>query len=52
MAPHSDLMPFDFFLWGYVKDQVYSQRVNMLDELKAWINAAIVHVTKDMLEHV
>jgi hypothetical protein len=26
--PHSrDFMPLDVFLWGYVKDQVYSQRV-------------------------
>jgi hypothetical protein len=33
--PHSpDHMPLDFFLWGYVKDQVYSQRMNTLGKLK------------------
>jgi hypothetical protein len=40
------------FLWGYMKDQLHSQRVNMLDELEAWITAAIANVTKDMLQLV
>jgi hypothetical protein len=40
------------FSWGYVKCQVFSQRVNTLDELKAWITAAIANVTKDMLQRV
>jgi hypothetical protein len=35
-----------------VKDLVYSQPKNTLDELKAWITAAILNVTKDMLQHV
>jgi hypothetical protein len=39
-----------FFLWSYAKDQVYSQRVNTLDELKARIIAAIVDITKGMLQ--
>jgi hypothetical protein len=30
-----DLVPLDFFLWGYVMEQTYRQRVNMLHELKA-----------------
>jgi hypothetical protein len=34
----------------YVKDQVYSQSVNMVDELKAWITAAIANVSEYMLE--
>jgi hypothetical protein len=45
-------MPTAFFLWGYVKDQVYSKKVNMLDELKAWITAEIADVTKAMLQSV
>jgi hypothetical protein len=45
-------MPIDFFLWGYVKDQVYSKKVNMLDNLKAWITAEIANVTKGMLQSV
>jgi hypothetical protein len=44
-----DLTPLDFFLWGYVKDQVNRQRVNMLDELKAWITAEMANVIKAML---
>jgi hypothetical protein len=39
-----DLQPLDFSHWGCVKDQVYSQRVNMLDELKAWITTATANV--------
>jgi hypothetical protein len=47
-----DLTPLDFFLWGCTNDQVYSQRANALDELKARITAAIANVTKDMLQRV
>jgi hypothetical protein len=39
-----DLTPSDFFLWGCVKDQVYSQRVNTLGEVKAWITAVTENV--------
>jgi hypothetical protein len=41
-----------FFLWGYVKDYVYSQRVNLLDELKVQITAANVDITKDIWQEV
>jgi hypothetical protein len=30
-----DLMPFDRLLQGYVKDQVHSQGVTVMNELKA-----------------
>jgi hypothetical protein len=40
---------FGGFLWGYVKDQVYNHRVNMLDKLKPRVTVAIANVTKDML---
>jgi hypothetical protein len=31
--PHPpDLTPLDFLLQGYIEDQVYSQRVNMLED--------------------
>jgi hypothetical protein len=40
------------FLWGYVKAQTYSQRVNTLYELNALITAAIANITKDMLQHI
>lgn len=41
MAPGSpDLRSLDYFLYVYVKDQVQSQRMNTLDELKARITTA------------
>jgi hypothetical protein len=40
---------FFFLVWGYVKDQVCSQRVNTMDVLKALITAALGYVTNDML---
>jgi hypothetical protein len=41
----SDLMLSNIFLLICVKDQVYSQRVNTLGELKAWITTATKNVT-------
>ena len=46
------MTPLDFFLWGYVKHQVYSTRVIDLDDLKARIRAAITTVDIDMLRKV
>jgi hypothetical protein len=40
----------DFFLYVYVKAQVYCHRVNTLDELKARITAVTLNVTTDMLQ--
>jgi hypothetical protein len=42
-------MLLDSLLWGYVKNQVYSQRVNMLDEFKAQITAANADITKGIV---
>ena len=36
-ARSPDLTPMDFFVWGWVKDQVYRQPVDSLDELKVRI---------------
>jgi hypothetical protein len=48
-----DAAPCDFFLWGYVKDQVYVPTLpaSML-ELKVRIRTAIGTVTADMLQTV
>jgi hypothetical protein len=43
-----DLTPVDFLLLDCVKHQVYSHRVNMLDELKAQLTVANADVTKDI----
>ncbi|KFM67160.1 hypothetical protein X975_05885, partial [Stegodyphus mimosarum] len=44
-----DITPLDFFLWGFVKDNVYGRRVSNMDDLKARITTAIVAVDADML---
>lgn len=48
----SDLTPVDFFHLDCVKDQVYSQRVNTVDELEVRVTVAIAHVTDDVLQCV
>jgi len=43
----------DFFLWGYVKDQVYVPPLPAsIPELKVRIRTAIVTITADMLQTV
>ena len=40
--PYSpDLNPLNFFLWGYLKDSVYTDKTNYIEELK---NAIIRHI--------
>jgi hypothetical protein len=43
---------FGLSLWGYVKDQVYSLGVIMLEALKARTTVATADITKDMLQLV
>jgi hypothetical protein len=46
-----DATPCDFFVWGYVKDQVYVPPLPAsIPELKVWIRTAIETITADMLE--
>jgi len=48
-----DLTVCDFFLWGFVKDNVYVPLLpKTLPELPERINTAIVNVIQDMLERV
>ena len=47
-----DLTPCDFFLWGYLKDQVYSTRFQTLDELKVRIREACATVTPEICGRV
>jgi hypothetical protein len=46
------LRPLGFVLWGYIKDQVYSFIVIILEELKARTTVAPADITKDMLQRV
>jgi len=43
--------PLDFFLWGYVKDKVFSTPVPDITNLKARITGAFATLTLDMLEN-
>jgi len=43
--------PFDFFLWQYVKDKVFSTPVPDITNLKARITDAFPTITGDMLEN-
>ena len=54
LPPRSpDTIPCDFYLWGYVKDQVYvPPRPASIPELKVRIRTAIETVTADMLQTV
>ena len=48
-----DATPCDFFIWGYVKDQVYVPPLPAsIPELKVWIGTAIETITADMPETV
>jgi len=46
-----DITPFDFFLWGYVKDKVFSTPVPDITNLKVRITDAFAAITEDMLEN-
>jgi len=46
-----DASPCDFFLWGYVKDQVYVPPLPAsIPEVKIRIRTAIETITADMLQ--
>ncbi|KFM57593.1 Transposable element Tcb2 transposase, partial [Stegodyphus mimosarum] len=44
-----DITPLDFFLWGFVKNNVYRRRVSNMDDLKPGMTTAIASVGADML---
>ena len=47
-----DLSPLDFFLWGYLKRKVYSNRPATTEELKKNIIEEYRQITPDTLEKV
>ena len=47
-----DLTPLDFFLWGYVKDKVYADAPQSIQELKEKIRAVIDGIELQMCENV
>lgn len=51
-ARSPDLTPCDFFLWGFLKDRVYSAKCATLDQLKQRIREACAAVTPEMCKRV
>ncbi|XP_015113023.1 uncharacterized protein LOC107038442 [Diachasma alloeum] len=51
-ARSPDLTPLDFFLWGYLKDQVYETEPETVEELVARLHAATTNVSAEMLQRV
>jgi hypothetical protein len=45
-----DIIPLDFFLWGYVKNIVYATKVTSVEQLCERIRGAIETVTPQMLQ--
>lgn len=52
-SPRSpDLSPCDFFLWGYLKAEVYKVRQRTLEALKEAITDVVAGISEDMLRRV
>lgn len=47
-----DLTPLDFFLWGHIKNKVYSTVPTTLQDLKNRVINAVNDVTQDQLDRV
>ncbi|GFX02990.1 transposable element Tc3 transposase [Trichonephila clavipes] len=47
-----DLIPLDYFLWGYVKSLVYADKPQTLDHLEDNIRRVIADIRPQMLEEV
>ena len=52
-APRSpDMTSLDFFLWGYIKNNVYKNNLKDLDDLKIKLIQEIRSIEKEMLKNV
>ena len=45
-----DLSPLDFFLWGYIKNIVYAEKIRNIQHQQDRITSAIETVTRDMIQ--
>jgi len=45
-----DLSPLVFFLWGYIKNIVYAEKIWNIQHLQDRITSAIETVTRDMIQ--
>ena len=51
-ARSPDLNPLDFFVWGFIKEQVYATPPQDVEEVRNRINAAVLQITPERLERV
>ena len=51
-ARSPDIAPCDYFLWGYLKAEVYKHRPTTIDELKAAISQTIAEIPPEMTHRV
>ena len=51
-ARSPDLSPCDYFLWGYIKAEVFKLRPKTIIELKEAIVKSIAEVPKHMIDNV
>lgn len=51
-ARSADLTPLDFWLWGSIKDEVYSVRSNTPEQLRGRISAAFNNITQEKIDNV
>jgi hypothetical protein len=49
--PSPDIIPLDFFLWGYVKNTVCAPKVTGVEDLKIRITDAITIMNRCLLDH-
>jgi len=45
-------MPLNFFLWGYLKSQVYTNKPQTIDALKVNVTNAIQQIQPDLCEKI
>jgi Helix-turn-helix domain (DUF4817) len=50
-ARSPDITPLDFFIWGYIKDKVYSDTPQNVDDLKQRIREACEAIRPQMIEN-
>lgn len=51
-SPHSpDLSPLDFFLWGFLKDRVYTEKPETTRQLKDAIITEVSHIPSEMVDN-
>lgn len=48
-ARSPDLTPLDFFLWGHLKEYVYRETINNMEQLQGRIDEALATVTPEMI---